>query len=165
MGNSLACTEAIRSRFTLVLPCLAAHSSSSWGRYSYHADPFTNTGKYTQILAVGYLQLSLVVSQLTGPPDVCQPALSIQIIWMSLALNASTDLYLMSIPVPMLWKSGLKLSRKIASTILLTSGVFIVVCALLRSLLITIVSRTRARRTDIFLIRTTCDIYHTILFC
>ena len=71
---------------------------------------------------------------------MCQPALSIQIIWMNLALNATTDLYLMSIPVPMLWKSGLKLSRKIASTILLTSGVFIVVCALLRSILITIVS-------------------------
>lgn len=72
--------------------------------------------------------------------DVCQPALSIQIIWTNLALNATTDLNLMSIPVPMLWKSGLKLSRKIASTILLTSGVFIVVCALLRSILITIVS-------------------------
>ncbi len=48
----------------------------------------------------------------------------------------------MSIPVPMLWKSGLKLSRKIASTILFTSGAFVVVCALLRSILITIVSGT-----------------------
>ncbi|KAJ4163593.1 hypothetical protein LMH87_005313 [Akanthomyces muscarius] len=72
------------------------------------------------------------------PGNACQPALSIQIIWMNLALNASTDLYLMSIPVPMLWKSGLKLSRKIASTILFTSGAFVVVCALLRSILITI---------------------------
>ncbi|KAJ3495055.1 hypothetical protein NLG97_g3671 [Lecanicillium saksenae] len=71
------------------------------------------------------------------PGNACQPALSIQIIWTNLALNATTDLYLMSIPVPMLWKSGLKLSRKIASTILFTSGIFIVVCALLRSILIT----------------------------
>ncbi|XWW92396.1 hypothetical protein V2A60_000319 [Cordyceps javanica] len=72
------------------------------------------------------------------PGNGCQPALSIQIIWTNLALNASTDFYLMSIPVPMLWKSGLKLSKKIASTILFTSGAFIIVCALLRSIMITI---------------------------
>ncbi|ATY59096.1 hypothetical protein A9K55_003432 [Cordyceps militaris] len=77
------------------------------------------------------------------PGNSCQPALSIQIIWTALALNASTDFYLMSIPVPMLWKSGLKLSKKIASTILFTSGLFIIVCALLRSVMITVVIDTK----------------------
>lgn len=61
------------------------------------------------------------------------------VIWTNLALNASTDFYLMSIPVPLLWKSGLKLSKKIASTILFTAGFFIVICSSLRSITITLV--------------------------
>ncbi|KAJ3494078.1 hypothetical protein NLG97_g4311 [Lecanicillium saksenae] len=60
------------------------------------------------------------------------------IIWTNLALNAATNLYLMSIPVPILWKSGLKISQKIASTLLFTSGIFVVVCSLLRGVLITV---------------------------
>ncbi|KAJ3486682.1 hypothetical protein NLG97_g6569 [Lecanicillium saksenae] len=72
------------------------------------------------------------------PGNACQPAVATQIIWTNLALNAATDLYLMSIPVPILWKSGLKISQKIASTLLFTSGIFVVVCSLLRGVLITV---------------------------
>ncbi|KJZ74262.1 hypothetical protein HIM_06268 [Hirsutella minnesotensis 3608] len=78
----------------------------------------------------GYWQI------LPNPGNVCQPAVSNQIIWMFLAFNVSTDLYLISIPLPMLWQSTLKPMKKIGLMMLFSGGLFVVVCATLRCILI-----------------------------
>ncbi|RYO85346.1 hypothetical protein DL766_004774 [Monosporascus sp. MC13-8B] len=70
------------------------------------------------------------------PGDACQPAISSQIVWVYCAMNVVTDLYLISIPVPMLWQSSLKPLKKIGLITLFSGGIFIVVCATLRAALI-----------------------------
>jgi hypothetical protein len=44
------------------------------------------------------------------------------------------------IPLPMLWQSSLKMLKKIASTIILGAGIFVVVCAILKSVFVLVVS-------------------------
>ncbi|RYP52353.1 hypothetical protein DL768_002464 [Monosporascus sp. mg162] len=70
------------------------------------------------------------------PGDVCQPAISSQIVWVYCAMNIITDLYLISIPVPMLWQSSLKPLKKIGLITLFSGGIFIMVCGILRAALI-----------------------------
>ncbi|RFU73934.1 hypothetical protein TARUN_8315 [Trichoderma arundinaceum] len=70
------------------------------------------------------------------PGNVCQPAVSNQIIWVYWAFNVTTDLYIISIPVPMLWGSSLKPLKKVGLMILFSGGLFVVVCATLRCVLI-----------------------------
>ncbi|UNI23416.1 hypothetical protein JDV02_009236 [Purpureocillium takamizusanense] len=70
------------------------------------------------------------------PSNSCQAAISRPIVWVSFASNVSTDLYLISIPLPMLWRSSLKMPKKIASTIVLGSGIFVLVCATLKSIFV-----------------------------
>lgn len=73
--------------------------------------------------------------------DVCQAAISRPIIWASFASNVSTDIYLILIPIPMLWKSRLKLMKKIAATVVFGAGLFVLVCAILKSVFVLVVSR------------------------
>ncbi|KAI1773794.1 hypothetical protein F4818DRAFT_101827 [Hypoxylon cercidicola] len=70
------------------------------------------------------------------PGNVCQPAVSNQVIWVYLSMNVITDLYLISIPVPMLWQSSLKPVKKMGLIILFSGGLFVVACAILRCALI-----------------------------
>ncbi|XXH01068.1 hypothetical protein Hte_007419 [Hypoxylon texense] len=70
------------------------------------------------------------------PGNVCQPAVSNEVIWVYLSMNVITDLYLISIPVPMLWQSSLKPAKKIGLIILFSGGLFVVACAILRCALI-----------------------------
>ncbi|OTA82176.1 hypothetical protein M434DRAFT_84918 [Hypoxylon sp. CO27-5] len=70
------------------------------------------------------------------PGNTCQPAISNQIIWVYLSMNVITDLYLISIPVPMLWQSSLKPVKKFGLIILFSGGLFVVACAILRCALI-----------------------------
>ncbi|KAE8366207.1 hypothetical protein BDV27DRAFT_143825 [Aspergillus caelatus] len=67
------------------------------------------------------------------PGNICQPAISEAIVWVTFIANIITDPYLIFIPIPMLWKSSLKLIKKIATTIVLGAGVFVLVCATLKS--------------------------------
>ncbi|KAE8344167.1 hypothetical protein BDV24DRAFT_160716 [Aspergillus arachidicola] len=67
------------------------------------------------------------------PGNICQPAISKAIVWVTFIANIITDPYLIFIPIPMLWKSSLKLIKKIATTIVLGAGVFVLVCATLKS--------------------------------
>lgn len=71
-----------------------------------------------------------------NPGEVCQPAISNQIVWMYWSMNVTTDLYLIFIPVPMLWQSSLKPHKKIGLMLLFSTGLFVVVCATLRCVLI-----------------------------
>lgn len=51
-------------------------------------------------------------------------------------MNVTTDLYLISIPVPMLWQSSLKPFKKLGLMLLFSTGLFVVACATLRCVLI-----------------------------
>ncbi|KAM5349277.1 hypothetical protein ACJ41O_005784 [Fusarium nematophilum] len=70
------------------------------------------------------------------PGNSCQAAISKPIVWVSFAANVSTDIYLIAIPLPMLWQSSLKMMKKIASTIVLGAGIFVLVCAILKSVFV-----------------------------
>jgi len=70
------------------------------------------------------------------PGNVCQAGISGPIIWSSFLANIFTDIYLIFIPVPLLWESTLTLPKKIASTIVLGSGIFVLVCAMLKSIFV-----------------------------
>ncbi|PHH60400.1 hypothetical protein CDD82_2309 [Ophiocordyceps australis] len=74
------------------------------------------------------------------PGNVCYPAVSRQIVWVYFAFNITTDLFLLSIPVPMLWKSSLRPVKKIGLILLFSGGIFIIICATLRCILIVTVS-------------------------
>lgn len=74
------------------------------------------------------------------PLDVCQPAISTPVVAVTFASNLLTDPYLILIPIPMLWQSSLKPIKKIAATIVLSSGVFILVCATIKSVSLLVVS-------------------------
>ncbi|KAL5119206.1 hypothetical protein ACEQ8H_002917 [Pleosporales sp. CAS-2024a] len=68
------------------------------------------------------------------PGNVCQAAISKPILWTTFVLNVSTDTGLFLIPIPMLWKSSLKMPKKLATTLVLSGGVLIIVCATLKSI-------------------------------
>ncbi|KAF4465344.1 integral membrane PTH11 [Fusarium albosuccineum] len=70
------------------------------------------------------------------PGNACQAAISLPIVWASFAANVSTDIYLIAIPLPMLWGSKLKLIKKIASTIILGAGIFILGCAIMKTVFV-----------------------------
>jgi hypothetical protein len=73
--------------------------------------------------------------------DICQPAISNQIIWVYWAFNITTDLYIISVPLPMLWGSSLKPLKKVGFMIVFSGGILVVVCATLRCVLIVMVRR------------------------
>jgi hypothetical protein len=76
------------------------------------------------------------------PGTVCQAAVSGPILWSSFVTNVSTDGYLLLIPIPMLWKSSLRLYKKIAATMVLSAGVLVMVCATLKSIYVIVVCPT-----------------------
>lgn len=55
------------------------------------------------------------------------------VVWSSFAANISTDIYLILIPIPLLWRSTLKTYKKVASTFVFCMGVFVLVCATLKT--------------------------------
>lgn len=68
--------------------------------------------------------------------DVCQPAVASEIVWVFYAFNVTTDLYLLSIPLPMLFISTMKRWRKIGLMFLFGGGVLVIVCATVRCVII-----------------------------
>ncbi|KAK3904349.1 hypothetical protein C8A05DRAFT_31886 [Staphylotrichum tortipilum] len=70
------------------------------------------------------------------PGNFCQAAVSRPIVWASFAANISSDLYLILIPLPLLWKSRLRLIEKVASTLVLGAGIFVLVCATLKTVFV-----------------------------
>lgn len=63
------------------------------------------------------------------------PASSPTLLIIGLLMNVITDLYLISIPLPMLWSSTLKPLRKVGLMLIFSGGLLVVACALLRSVL------------------------------
>ncbi|KAI1076863.1 hypothetical protein F5B20DRAFT_554064 [Whalleya microplaca] len=70
------------------------------------------------------------------PGNKCQPAISNRVVWVYGSMNIITDLYLISIPVPMLWQSSLRPLKKSWLIVLFSGGIFITVCAVIRAALI-----------------------------
>ncbi|KAK4184399.1 hypothetical protein QBC35DRAFT_506056 [Podospora australis] len=70
------------------------------------------------------------------PGNVCQAAVSRPIVWASFAANVATDIYLILIPLPLLWGSRLRLVEKIASSLVLGAGIFVLVCATLKTVFV-----------------------------
>ncbi|KAL6701621.1 hypothetical protein J3F84DRAFT_355343 [Trichoderma pleuroticola] len=89
------------------------------------------------------------------PGNICQPAVSNQIIWVYWAFNVTTDLYIISIPLPMLWTTTLKPWRKIGLIFLFSGGLFVVVCATLRCALIVLDTANGAQLAGSWAVRET----------
>ncbi|KAK4150035.1 hypothetical protein C8A00DRAFT_37367 [Chaetomidium leptoderma] len=70
------------------------------------------------------------------PGIFCQPAISEIDIFVTVVLNVLTDIYLMSIPIPMLWTSSLKPLKKAGLILLFSGGIFVTTAAILRCALI-----------------------------
>ena len=68
--------------------------------------------------------------------DICQPAVSNQIIWLFLSCNVATDLYVLSIPIPMLWSANMRLFKKLGLMVLFSGGLVVIACAILRVVLL-----------------------------
>jgi|SRR5690242_7030929 len=67
------------------------------------------------------------------PGNACTAAVSKNLIWVTFIFNVLTDVYLLLIPVPMLWKSSLEGYKKIAATMVLGAGTLVIVCAIVKS--------------------------------
>ncbi|RYO76242.1 hypothetical protein DL766_009529 [Monosporascus sp. MC13-8B] len=83
-----------------------------------------------------YLGLILYWQIHPDPGNACQPAISNQIIWTYLSCNVATDLYLLSIPIPMLWGANIKPLKKMGMIFLFGGGILVIACAILRVVLL-----------------------------
>ncbi|KAI4162892.1 MAG: hypothetical protein LQ342_003403 [Letrouitia transgressa] len=70
------------------------------------------------------------------PGNACQTAIATIEVAVLLAMNISTDLYLMSVPLPMIWKSRLAMKKKWVLSIMFSGGILIIVAGILRCVLI-----------------------------
>jgi hypothetical protein len=73
------------------------------------------------------------------PGNECQAAVSKPIIWSTFIFNVSTDLYLLLIPIPMVWKSSLRKYKKIAAMMVLSTGMLVIVFATLKNIYLIVV--------------------------
>ena len=69
-------------------------------------------------------------------PDNCQPAISKITIYVTVVLNVTTDIFLMSIPTPMLWKANLPARQKYFLLVMFSCGIFVMMAGILRCALI-----------------------------
>jgi hypothetical protein len=78
------------------------------------------------------------------PGNSCQAAVSKPLIWVTFVFNVSTDVYLLLIPIPMLWKSRLRTYKKVAAMLVLGAGMLVMVCAILKSIYLIMVRYYRS---------------------
>ncbi|KAJ5699138.1 hypothetical protein N7462_001143 [Penicillium macrosclerotiorum] len=71
-----------------------------------------------------------------NPGNYCQPAVSKIDIYVTVVLNVATDIYLISIPAPMLFKARLRWREKLELLILFSGGLFVMMAGILRCVLI-----------------------------
>lgn len=70
------------------------------------------------------------------PGNFCQPAISRIDIFVTVVLNVVTDVYLLTIPIPMLWQSRLPPFKKAGLIVLFSGGIFVTMAGILRCVLI-----------------------------
>jgi hypothetical protein len=66
------------------------------------------------------------------PGTYCHAAISPGLIWTCLSFNLITDLYLIMIPMPMLWKAAMPWPQKAGLITLFSCGLFVTMAAILR---------------------------------
>ncbi|KAF3931423.1 hypothetical protein ABW19_dt0202184 [Dactylella cylindrospora] len=66
------------------------------------------------------------------PSNACQPAISHIDCYVTVILNVITDLYLMYIPLPLMWKAQIPWKRKILLIAMFSGGLFIMIAGILR---------------------------------
>ncbi|KAK8103344.1 uncharacterized protein PG998_010377 [Apiospora kogelbergensis] len=87
--------------------------------------------------------------------DFCQPAISKVDIFVTVVLNVVTDLYLLTIPIPMLWQSSIKPVKKVALIVMFSGGVFVTAAGVLRCVLIITNPVTGAQQAGSWAVRET----------
>ena len=92
--------------------------------------PNTECGGGVKPLARGAIQIQ------PDPGSLCRPATSPLNIFTVLILNILTDLYLMSIPLPLLWSSSFSPLKKAGLTLLFSGGAFVICAGTARCVLI-----------------------------
>lgn len=70
------------------------------------------------------------------PSNYCQPAISRIDIFVTVVLNVLTDFYLMSIPLPLLWKARVSGFKRVAMIFCFSGGLFVTTAGILRCVLI-----------------------------
>ncbi|KAE8160875.1 hypothetical protein BDV40DRAFT_269343 [Aspergillus tamarii] len=70
------------------------------------------------------------------PGNYCQPAVSHIDVYVTVVLNVATDVYLISIPTPMLFKARLPWREKFELLVLFSGGIFVMAAGILRCVLI-----------------------------
>ncbi|KAL3478571.1 hypothetical protein BJX99DRAFT_269226 [Aspergillus californicus] len=70
------------------------------------------------------------------PGNTCQPARSMAYVLVVMIPNVITDLYLMSIPLPLLWTVRIGIRRKITLMGLFSGAIFIIMAAIIRAVTI-----------------------------
>ncbi|KAH1978961.1 hypothetical protein KXW88_007481 [Aspergillus fumigatus] len=99
--------------------------------------------------AIGVTYLIVILSILFGchpmhknwqiypnPGLRCQPAIAPLDVYMTVTLNVATDIYLITIPTPMLFKARLPWREKLELFILFSGGIFVMTAGILRCVLI-----------------------------
>ncbi|EAW08923.1 uncharacterized protein ACLA_098650 [Aspergillus clavatus NRRL 1] len=71
-----------------------------------------------------------------NPGAYCQPAISPIDVYVTVVLNVLTDLYLITIPTPMLFKARLPWREKLELFVLFSGGIFVMAAGILRCVLI-----------------------------
>ncbi|KAL4786002.1 hypothetical protein BJX76DRAFT_355593 [Aspergillus varians] len=71
-----------------------------------------------------------------NPGNYCQPAVSKIDVYVTVTLNVLTDMYLITIPTPILFKARLPMREKIELLILFSGGTFVMVAGIIRCVLI-----------------------------
>ncbi|PWY75936.1 hypothetical protein BO83DRAFT_436661 [Aspergillus eucalypticola CBS 122712] len=98
---------------------------------------------------IGATYIAVIISILAGchpiqkswqinpnPGNYCQPAVSHIDVYVTVVLNVATDVYLISIPTPILFKARLPWREKLELLILFSGGTFVMACGILRCVLI-----------------------------
>ncbi|KAK8071289.1 hypothetical protein PG997_011492 [Apiospora hydei] len=89
------------------------------------------------------------------PGISCQPAISRSNVFVVFVLNVATDIYLLTIPIPMLWASSIKPFKKAALIVMFSGGIFVTIAGTLRAVLIITNPVTGAQQAGSWAIRET----------
>ncbi|KIW21160.1 hypothetical protein PV08_01740 [Exophiala spinifera] len=71
-----------------------------------------------------------------NPGNHCQPAISKIDLYVTVVLNVLSDAYLLSIPIPLLWKADVPMAKKLSLIFIFSGAVFVMAAGILRVALI-----------------------------
>lgn len=87
--------------------------------------------------------------------ETCQPAISPVNCVVVVVLNVITDIYLMSIPLPLMFKAQMPMKRKALLLFMFSGGIFVMACGILRCTLILVNPVTGAQEAGSWAVRET----------